>query len=95
MLSRARDERHGEIVITGVERGIEARNEIVRQERRIARHGENQIVLSIEQAARDAGQRPGIAFGFIRQYWEAKRAIDIQIAVGADEHFIHLRLNAR
>ena len=77
-----------------LQRRTEARDQIVRQERRIARYGRHQIVPRFRQAAVQSRERTGKTADDIRNDVIAERCIGVEVLVGVDQQFVDLRCEA-
>ena len=69
-------------------------NQIQRQKRRIARTGCNQWMCGARHADMQAGEWPGETIDGIRNYAMAKGGVLFKTAIGVDENFVNLRLEA-
>ena len=78
------------LLALGKRRG-EPLDQILGQKWRIARYRGDQIMARLCQSPMQTGKRPGKTTNFIRNHAEAEQGIAVDILVGIDQHFIHLR----
>ncbi len=81
---------HPNLRTVPLHRRVQARDQILRQERRIARHSGHKAVVCCGEPALQAGQRPCKAADFIGNDAMAKSGVDVEILIGVDQELIHL-----
>ncbi len=74
---------------------MQPRHQVVRQERRIAGGGRQQVRLAMAQAGLQAGEGTFVARQFVRQHLRAQCGVGVHVAVRADRHGGHLRRQPR
>jgi hypothetical protein len=70
----------------------QARHEVGREQRRVARDGDDPLRAGLLQAGEEAGERPREVGQGVRPHGDAERFVGGQVAVGVDQHLADLRL---
>ncbi len=83
---------HGDVGAFAFGRLAQALHQVGREQRRVARHGDQPGGVRLLQSGEEAGQRPGKVGLGVGPDGHAERLVGRQVAVGIDHRVAHLRL---